>query len=96
MRLKSVTTVLLVAGLLFLLAWPVVVGHKPQPHTDAYRDWVVRFATYVMLSVLIWVSVALSALFTVRGIRKQLARERAENLRALLEASSSDHAQNDT
>ncbi|MBS1708889.1 MAG: hypothetical protein JSS65_09235 [Armatimonadetes bacterium] len=91
MRLKVTTTALLITGLLFLLAWPLVAGHRPPPHTLALKTWGVRFATYVMLTVLVWVGVAFSALFTVRQVRRDLQKERTENLRVLLEATSADH-----
>lgn len=91
MRLKVTTTILLVAGLLFLLAWPFVVGQKPPVGSPELKSYVVRFGTYVILSVCLWVSVAFSALFTIRQVRKDLSKERAENLRTLLEATSADH-----
>ena len=55
------------------------------------KQYVVRFGTYVMLSVCIWVAVALSAIFTIRQVRRDMTKERADNLRTLLEATSADH-----
>ena len=96
MRLKVTTTVLLITGLLFLLAWPLVVGHRPPASAPAeLKSYVIRFGTYVILLVCVWVSVAFSALFTIRRLRKDLTSERAENLRTLLEATSADHRKKD-
>lgn len=93
MRLKTLTTTLLVAGVLLMLGWPVFVGAKPAPTTPkkVIARWGVRSLVYFGVTSGVWLSAAVSALLLARQTRREFLLKEKENLQALIEGTLRDH-----
>ncbi len=97
MRLKVVTTALLVCGVLLLLCWPLILGEKPSP--DAPRkelaNWGARALTYFLLTSMAFLSAAFGAALIMRRNRQEFLLEAKRNVRDLIEGSLNDHGKSD-
>lgn len=93
MRLKVLTTTLLIAGLLLMLAWPIAVGTKPKPEASnrAKAVWGQRVIFYFGVTSSIWLSTAMSALLLARQSRRQFLDQERDNLKSLIEGTLKDH-----
>lgn len=93
MRLRIVTTVLFVVGLVMLMAWPLVWRGRPAP--DAPRqelaEFSLRFLVYFALTALVFLATAVCALLVVRRAREEYAEQAGKNLRGLIEGTLRDH-----
>ncbi len=93
MRLKIVTTTLLVLGLALLVAWPWIVGR--QPPAEAPRPELARFAVRLMVylgaTILVFATTAALALLVARQTRIKYREEARRNLKDLIEGTLKDH-----
>ncbi len=93
MRLKTLTTVLVLFGIvmLFLMVWLF----KQMPPNTATRkeqaDFGVRLITGFGLTALTWLGAATCAYLLARKTRIEYAEQRAEALKSLVEGSLKDH-----
>ncbi len=93
MRLKVLTTAFLVLGLLLMLAWPIVVGPRPDRGADRVLQarWGQRVLLYFGATAGTWVVVAGLAWLTVRQARREILELERQNVRSLIEATLKDH-----
>lgn len=93
MRLKVLTTTLVVAGLLLMLAWPLVAGSSPgKAATRAERVyWGRKLLIYFTVTASVWVCVAGSAVMLARQTRREFLKAERDNLQALIEGTLRDH-----
>lgn len=93
MRLKVVTTVFVVLGLLVLLSWPLFVGERPG--ADASQLERARFATrlliYFAVACFVWLAAAMSSVFLMRQTKKEFIEEERENVQELIEGMREAH-----
>ena len=68
MRLKVLTTTLLISGILLMLAWPIAVGMKPGPKAPRREValWGQRIIIYFGVTSSVWLSTAMSAVVADR------------------------------
>ncbi|MCC6403601.1 MAG: hypothetical protein IT207_06280 [Fimbriimonadaceae bacterium] len=93
MPLRVLTTALVVFGLGLVLGLPFLLrgpGEDAQP--AELKAHAVRLVSVVMLTVIVWVAVALGAILIVARERHDLAKREREMLKELVEASLEDHA----
>lgn len=93
MRLKVVTTLLSVAGLLLLALWPWLVGTRPPesaPRVEVAR-YGVKVLAYFGLTCSVFITAAVSALILARRTRRQYLDATRENLQELIEGTLRDH-----
>ncbi|MDI9634793.1 hypothetical protein QPK87_37960 [Kamptonema cortianum] len=94
MRLKTVTTVLLVLGTIMLLGIPVVLGQRPP--NDAPREeranFALFFGSYVIIDMLIMVAVIIMAMIVMRRTAADLKEEARINMQAFVEGTLADHS----
>lgn len=93
MRLKVVTTVLVVFGLLLLMAWPLVLGNRPpasnRPQLAVYSK---KLAIYTSVLVVTFFGSAVGAWLIMRQTRKEYLEASRRNFEELLEGTLRDHA----
>lgn len=98
MRVKAITTALLVTGLLMLVLWPKFVG--PTPATDAPRAakrQYLRYAAFYVSGILVCIfGAAVGAVFVARQMRNEYREQAKENLNELLEGTLKDHGKSDS
>ncbi|MCB8933612.1 MAG: hypothetical protein H6534_09235 [Chthonomonadaceae bacterium] len=95
MRVKLVTTALLVFGIVLLVGWPWIVGAKPAataPEQERLR-YLLRYGIYFVTLLLTFFSTAVGAVLVARQARRQLKEEAMENFHSLLEGTLKDHGQ---
>lgn len=97
MRVKTVTTALLVFGIALLVGWPWIVGPKPPVNApDAERlRYLLRYGLYFTVLLLTFFSTAVGAMLAARATRRQLREEAMENLHELIEGTLEDHGRKD-
>lgn len=97
MRLKHVTTALLVLGIALLLAWQPVVGPQPSASEPerAKLVHVLRMGVYFLAVIVTFFLAGLSAYLLARRTRQQYRQEARQNLNDLIEASLHDHRKSD-
>lgn len=93
MRLKVLTTTLVVFGLLLLLAWPIAVGPRPAPNAPRRlkTEWGQRVLVYFGVTSGTWLATAASALLLARQARRQYLNQESHNLKSLIEGTLRDH-----
>lgn len=93
MRLKILTSALLLFGAALLVAWPWVLG--PRPASGAGRQAVAQWGAYALLYFLVtcltFLSAAFCAALLMRANRLRYLEEMRENLKDLVEGSLNDH-----
>ena len=93
MPLRILTTALVVLGLILVFALPFVFRMPGEAASQAeLKQHAVRLAGYTMLTVAVWIAVALGAVLIVVRERHELVRREREMLRGLVEGSLEDHA----
>lgn len=93
MRVKVVTTALLLFGVALLVGWPWIVGPKPAataPEPERLR-YLLRYGLYFLALLLTFFSTAVGAVLVARQTRRQLRDEAMENLQTLIEGTLEDH-----
>lgn len=93
MRLKTVTTALVVFGLALMLLWPFVLGERPAATAPrrAQAEYGVRLLTYFGVTAVTWLLVAGCAVMMVRQARREFLEKERQNLQALIEGTLRDH-----
>lgn len=93
MRLKILTTTLLIAGVLLMLVWPLAVGGRPHHGASkkAFADYGQRVIVYFGVTSSVWLSTAMSALLLVRQSRREFLEQERDNLKSLIEGTLRDH-----
>lgn len=96
MRLKVLTTTLLIAGLLLMFGWPVFVGIRPLKTAkhSVQVTWGRRALIYFGVTSAVWLSTAMSALLLARNMKREFFLQESENLKALVEGTLRDHGRN--
>jgi hypothetical protein len=92
-KLKTVTTALVIIGLILLVLWPFVIGPMP-PAAAAPREkaeYLAKSLGYVTGLMVTWVAVATCALILMRQIRNEMKTATDRNLRELVEGTLRDH-----
>lgn len=93
MRLKVLTTTLLIAGVLLMLGWPLIVGQRPSKGTSkvVVARWGVRSLVYFGATSGVWLSVAVSAWLLARQTQRDFLNQEKKNLNELIEGTLRDH-----
>lgn len=93
MRLKVLTTALLIFGTLLLLCWPFILGPRPGPDSAraVMAQWGARSLTYFMVTSMVFLSAAFGAALIMRRNRLKYLDEMRSNVRDLIEGSLNDH-----
>ena len=93
MRLKILTTTLLVTGFLLMLLWPVAVGQRPPEDAErvVQARWGQQVLIYFGVTASVWLSTAMSALLLARQSRREFLEQEKENLKSLIEGTLHDH-----
>lgn len=93
MRLKILTSTLFIAGILMLLAWPLVMADRPNP--DAARKVLAAFGLKMLIyfgaTAITFLATAICALLLVRRAKLEFRDQASENLRGLIEGTLRDH-----
>jgi hypothetical protein len=104
LRLRIGLTVLVLAGIGLLLAWPWLVGPYPAPHgvpahgskeAKALAEYSLRFLGYIAALLLVFLSTAIMATIVVRRAREEYRQEAMDNMRQLIEATREDYQKKD-
>ena len=91
--LKIATSLSLLAGVATLLAWPVIVGPRPDEAAGrrALAEYALRLTGYFGLTCFLFLLTAVLAYLVVRKTRMEYATERLDNLEQLMEGTLRDH-----
>ncbi|MBS1706682.1 MAG: hypothetical protein JST40_12480 [Armatimonadetes bacterium] len=93
MRLKIVTTILLILGVALLVAWPFVVGAPPPAGTD--RHIVARYGMKLLLyfaaTAFTFLGTAVCAIFVARNTKVEYLESQQGILKELIEGTLRDH-----
>lgn len=93
MPLRVLTSTLVVVGLGLVFWLPFLFRAPAETATQAdLKAHAVKLAGYTMLTVAVWVAVALGAVLIVLRERHKLAQREREMLKGLVEGSLEDHA----
>lgn len=86
MRLRVVTTVLVLLGLALLFSYPWTVGVPPKQDASQRElaDYATRMVVYVTVVSVCWLGAAISAALLARRIRQEYADQSLKNLADLL------------
>jgi hypothetical protein len=93
MRLRLITGTLLAFGFALLLAWPWLIGPRPDPAAPApvVRTYLTRTAVYVGVLVTTLVAAGICSMLILRRTREEYSAQAGENLRSLVEGTLQDH-----
>lgn len=93
MRLKVLTTALIIFGVVLMLCWPLIVGERPPADAGAQvlAAFGQRLMTYFLITVGVWITVAVLAIVIARQTREQFLADERENLNKLIEGTLHDH-----
>lgn len=95
MRLKTVTTGLLIFGLVLTLGFPFFIGGKPEgsgPEFErAQMEYAIKFGSYWIVVMFVWVAVLICAWIVFRQTIKNLRKEREQMLTAFVAGTLKDH-----
>jgi hypothetical protein len=93
MRLKVITTILFILGILGVAALPFLLQGVPGPGAGQQTRVNYSIGVFVFFGVLsiIWVAVAALALLIIRRERMAFAAEKKDNLNQLIEGTLKDH-----
>ena len=94
MFLKVLTTAFFLFGILLLVAWPFVIGPRPDPELgkNVLADYALKMAVYVFVLSVAWMAAAVCAWLLTRKLRKELTGRQVENMEGLVEGTLKDHA----
>ena len=90
MLLKSLTTGLLVIGLVCLLIGPVFLGPRPTERR-ALAVYSVRFSTYLAVTTSCFLGAAIGSVMLVRRARERFRNESRQNFEDLIEGALHAH-----
>lgn len=93
MRLKIVTTGLLIAGFLFLLLGPLLLTYRPASGAsqEEFASFGLMLLTYFTVTALTFLATAVCALMLVRRTKEEYREQASKNLRGLIEGTLKDH-----
>lgn len=93
MRLKILTTTFFVLGILLLVAWPIVVGPRPEAGSspEVWSRYGMRLLFYFAATSLTFLITATLAVLVIRQQRREYAEQAKRNLRDLIESTLKDH-----
>lgn len=92
MRLKLVTTVLIVVGIGMMLAMPFALRAPSPEATNRQRaEYGVRMLAFFGVTCTVWLAAAGCAVVLARKTRQEYLEETRRNLEALVETSLRDH-----
>ena len=90
MRLKILTTALVIFGLALMVMWPAFIGKQPVEREELAR-WLLRASFYVMTILVSLVGAAIGAVVLSRRAREEYRAQADANMRDLIEGTLSDH-----
>mgnify|MGYP001160649193 FL=1 len=94
MRLKTITTGLLIFGIALLCGLPVLMGR--QPPSDAPRtekaQYAVLFGSYTLVIFAVAIAVIICAMVVLRRTANELRAQSKLNMEMFVEGSLRDHA----
>lgn len=92
MFLKVLTTGLVLLGVGLMIAFPFLLGARPGPQEKLeLARYGSRLLTYFLLTCSVWIGAAACAIVMVRRTKREFMTTQRENLRELVEGSTSDH-----
>lgn len=94
MRLKTVTTGLVIFGIVLMLGWPLVMSRRPQNVANDSREmqeFVVLFGGYAIFVMLVWLVVGVCAWMVLKNTLKQLKVDRSTMMQSFVEGTLRDH-----
>lgn len=93
MRLKVVTTVFVIVGLLLLVGWPFFLGERPGEEATqlARAQFATRLLIYFAITCFVWLGAAFCAVLLMRQTRKEFLEEERDNVKELIEGMRKDH-----
>jgi heme/copper-type cytochrome/quinol oxidase subunit 2 len=91
MRLKIVTTVFFLIGLVMLGAWPWAIGAQPQADKKLRLEWLLRASEYFIALMVVFFITAVLAWMVARRQREAYQQEKLDNLKQLIEGTLTDH-----
>lgn len=93
MRLKTLTTALLIAGIVLMLGWPFIVGQTPKKEAPRHTKvvWMRRALAYFAVTSGVWLSAATSAYLLSRRTRLEFMESERQMLQGLVEGTLQDH-----
>lgn len=91
MRLKAVTTALVIVGLFFTVGFPFILGPKPDGSQKEVAEYALKFGTYWILVMLIWVAVIICAWIVLRQTVKNIKSDREVLMKSFVEGTLKDH-----
>jgi len=93
MRLKVLTTTLLIAGVVLLLVWPFVFNGRPRATASRLEkaQWGQRVLVYFGVTAGTWLATAFSAMMLARQTQRQFLTDERDNLKGLIEGTLRDH-----
>jgi hypothetical protein len=89
-RLKILTTALVIFALGLMVSWSFIIGEKPT-EKEALAQWAVRLGFYVMTILISFVGAAIGAVVLSRRAREEYRAQAEANMRELIEGTLSDH-----
>lgn len=94
MRLKIITTALMIMGVAMLLAFPFVIGPQPARAEGqrALAEYAIKFGSYIIIAVLIFAGAILCSIIMLRQIRKEMRQMAENNMQAFVSGTLEDHA----
>jgi hypothetical protein len=94
MRLKTITTGLLIFGIALLFGLPILMGR--QPASDAPRtekaQYAVLFGSYTLVIFAVAIAVIICAMVVLRRTANELRAQSKLNMEMFVEGSLRDHA----
>ncbi len=97
MRLKVVTTALLLFGVVLLITWPWMLGVRPAadaPEPERLR-YLLRYGLYFLALIITFFAAGLGGFLIARRQRAEFREEAMDNLAHLIEDTLEDHAKPD-
>lgn len=94
MRLKVITTALMITGVAMLLAFPLVIGPQPARSEGqrALAEYAIKFGSYIIIAVLIFAGAIVCSIIMLRQIRKDMRVMAEHNMQAFVSGTLEDHA----
>ena len=94
MRLKIITTALMITGVAMLLAFPLVIGPQPDRSEGqrALAEYAIKFGSYIIIAVLIFAGAIVCSIIMLRQIRKEMRQMAEHNMQAFVSGTLEDHA----
>jgi hypothetical protein len=93
MRLKVVTTALLLFGFALLVSWPWIVGAKPPKEAprNERAAYAKRFVYYTGGTIIVFSVTAFCAILLTRQARNEFREAARKNLEELIAGTLEDH-----